>query len=104
MKNLQISRRHFIQTAIAATGAMVAGVSCSTVPHQARRAAADQVALGRTGLKLSRLGFGTGSNSGNVQRSLGQQEFNRLIRYAYDQGITYFDAAQGYRTHDWIGD
>jgi hypothetical protein len=27
--------------------------------------------LGKTGLKLSRLGIGTGSNSGNVQRSLG---------------------------------
>ena len=63
----------------------------------------DQVALGKTGLKCSRLGFGTGSNSGNVQRALGQESFNRLIRYAYDQGITYFDCAQSYRTFDWIG-
>ena len=67
------------------------------------RTAADQVVLGKTGLKLSRLGFGTGSNSGNVQRALGQPVFNRLIRYAYDQGITYFDCAQSYATFDWIG-
>jgi predicted aldo/keto reductase-like oxidoreductase len=61
------------------------------------------VALGKTGLKISRLGMGTGSNSGNVQRSLGQTEFNRLIRYAYDQGITSFDCAQSYQTFEWIG-
>ena len=69
----------------------------------AKRTAADQVALGKTGLKLSRLGFGTGSNSGNVQHALGQENFNKLIRYAYDQGITYFDCAQSYRTFEWMG-
>ncbi len=68
----------------------------------AKRTAADQVALGKTGLKLSRLGFGTGSNSGNVQYALGQENFNNLIRYAYDQGITYFDCAQSYRTFEWM--
>ena len=69
----------------------------------AKRTAVDQVALGKTGLKLSRLGMGTGSNSGNVQYGLGREAFNRLIHYAYDQGITYFDCAQSYRTFEWIG-
>jgi predicted aldo/keto reductase-like oxidoreductase len=68
-----------------------------------RRTAVDQVALGKTGLKSSRLGMGTGSNSGNIQKALGQEGFNRLVRYAYDQGITYFDCAQSYETFDWIG-
>ena len=63
----------------------------------------DQVALGKTGIKLSRLGFGTGSNSGDVQHALGQEGFNKLIRYAYDQGITYFDCAQSYKTFEWLG-
>ena len=58
--------------------------------------------LGKTGLKLSRLGFGTGSNSGNVQQALGQPAFNDLIHYAYDRGITYFDCAQSYATFEWI--
>jgi predicted aldo/keto reductase-like oxidoreductase len=52
---------------------------------------------------LSRLGFGTGSNSGQVQHDLGQEQFNSLIRYAYDQGITYFDCAQSYQTFPWLG-
>jgi predicted aldo/keto reductase-like oxidoreductase len=63
----------------------------------------DQVALGTTGLKLSRLGMGTGSDSGNIQHALGQENFKTLVHYAYDQGITYFDCAQAYKTFDWIG-
>jgi predicted aldo/keto reductase-like oxidoreductase len=59
--------------------------------------------LGQTGVKLSRLGFGTGSKNGNVQRALGQDGFTKLLRYAYDQGITYIDTAEAYRTHDFVG-
>ena len=67
-----------------------------------RRTAVDQVPLGKTGLKLSRLGIGTGTNSGNVQRRLGHEEFNKLIRHAHDRGITYIDTADAYQTHTWI--
>ena len=67
-----------------------------------KRTAVDQVPLGKTGIKLSRLGIGCGSNGGRVQRELGQDGFTRLIRYAYDQGITYIDTAQSYRTHEMI--
>ena len=40
--------------------------------------------------------------SGSVQRDLGTEGFNRLIRYAYDQGITYIDTAENYQTHTMI--
>ena len=33
----------------------------------------DQVTLGKTGIRLSRLGMGTGSSSGQVQRALGRE-------------------------------
>lgn len=99
------SRRQFM-----AQAASLAGLACG-VPAVLRaadvpqvRTAVDQVTLGNTGLKLSRLGFGAGSNSGNVQKALGQQVFNDLIHYAYDQGITYIDCAQTYATFEWIGD
>ncbi|HEX4120211.1 MAG TPA: aldo/keto reductase, partial [Verrucomicrobiae bacterium] len=52
----------------------------------------------------SRLGFGTGSDSGHTQRALGKDDFISLIHYAYDQGITYFDCAQAYATFDWMAD
>jgi len=104
MKTNHLSRRQFLERSAAVAGALLLP-SCSwhgPPAAAARRTAVDQVALGHTGLKLSRLGFGTGSNSGNVQYALGQEGFNKLIRYAYDQGITYFDCAQSYKTFDWM--
>jgi predicted aldo/keto reductase-like oxidoreductase len=68
------------------------------------RTAADQVTLGRTGIKLSRLGFGTGSTMGNVQTALGREGFARLFRHAHDQGITCIDTADTYTTFGWISD
>ncbi len=100
-----ITRRQFIKSTAALAGTMF--LSCH--PQQPsgpkpRRTAVDQVTLGKTGLKLSRLGLGTGSIGGSIQRALGQEKFNRLIRYAYDQGITYIDTAQAYRTHEMVGE
>jgi hypothetical protein len=51
---------------------------------------------------LSRLGIGTGSNGGKVQRDLGQEGFTRLLRHAFDRGITYIDTAQNYKNHEMI--
>ena len=100
-----INRRQFIESSAVAAGALLLAPA-ATVQTQAavKRTAVDQVSLGNTGIKLSRLGMGAGSNSGNVQRSLGKEGFNKLIRYAYDKGITYFDCAQSYQTFEWIGD
>jgi predicted aldo/keto reductase-like oxidoreductase len=99
----KITRRQFIKGASALAAAAV-------LPHPAAGrsipgvtlSATDRVQLGKTGLRLSRLGIGTGSNSGDVQRALGHGGFNRLIRHAFDRGITYIDTADGYRTHTWI--
>ena len=103
MKINDLSRRQFLERSAGAAGALLlTSSSWFSAKAADKRTAVDQVALGKTGLKLSRLGFGTGSNSGNVQYALGQEEFNKLIHYAYDQGITYFDCAQSYRTFEWI--
>ncbi|HOC54652.1 MAG TPA: aldo/keto reductase [Verrucomicrobiota bacterium] len=103
MKTSHLSRRRFLERSATLAGALLLSSCSSTGPRAAaRRTAADQVVLGNTRLKLSRLGFGTGSNGGNVQYALGQEAFNTLVHYAYDQGITYLDCAQNYRTFDWI--
>jgi 1-deoxyxylulose-5-phosphate synthase len=103
MKTDNLSRRQFLERSAAFAGALLLPYRASSRPQAAaKRTAVDQVALGKTGIKLSRLGFGAGSNSGNVQYGLGQEGFNKLIRYAYDQGITYFDCAQSYKTFDWM--
>ena len=94
----EITRRQFIAGAVALTGSSLL-TSCSKTRMLS---AADQVTLGGTGLKLSRLGVGTGTIGGSVQRDLGRDGFNRLIRYAYDQGITYIDTAENYQTHTMV--
>ena len=104
MKTNCLSRRQFLErSAAAASGLLLSSCSSVRTAVVAKRTAADQVKLGNTNLRLSRLGFGTGSNSGGVQHALGQEGFNRLIRYAYDQGISFFDCAQSYQTFEWLG-
>ncbi|MFC1485894.1 aldo/keto reductase [Candidatus Latescibacterota bacterium] len=102
MSREKITRRQFITSTAALCGTALLP-SC-TAPVSTPTAV-DQVTLGKTGLKLSRLGFGTGTlNSGDVQIALGQDGFNRLLRYAYDQGITYIDTSVGYKTMPWMRD
>jgi len=62
----------------------------------ARQTATDWVTLGKSGVQVTRLAFGTGSFSGQVQRDLGQDQFTRLVRYAYDRGIRFFETAESY--------
>jgi predicted aldo/keto reductase-like oxidoreductase len=105
MSRDRLNRRQFLQTSAALAGAAALSSSAlAQVTGQVKRTAADQVPLGKTGLKLSRLGFGTGSNSGREQEALGKEEFIKLIHYGYDQGLTYLDTARAYRTFGWIGD
>lgn len=99
MNDPYINRRQFLQRNAALAGAALVP---SCFARSEKRTATDIVPLGKTGLTLSRLGMGTGSNSGKIQFDLGQEGFNRLIRHAFDRGITYFDCAQSYKTFDWI--
>src|SRR5271154_845023 len=95
------SRRDFLKAGLAA-GAL-AGVG--TLPLKAaRQTATDWVTLGKSGVKVTRLAFGTGSMSGKVQRDLGQEEFTKLVRYAYDNGIRFFETAESYgEMHRMLG-
>ena len=87
------SRREFLKTGLAAGGLAVTG---SLPLSAARQTATDWVTLGKSGVKVTRLAFGTGSFSGQVQRDLGQDGFTRLVRYAYDRGIRFFETAESY--------
>jgi 1-deoxyxylulose-5-phosphate synthase len=89
------SRRDFLKTTLGA-GAL-AGLSARPILSQtAKRSATDWVTLGRSNVKVTRLAFGTGTHGGRVQRELGQEEFTRLVRYAYDRGIRFFETAESY--------
>ena len=95
------TRREFLKTGLAAGTLAVSGA----LPLSARQGTAtDMVTLGRSGVKVTRLAFGTGSFSGQVQRSLGQDGFTRLVRHAYDRGIRFFETAESYgEMHKMLG-
>jgi 1-deoxyxylulose-5-phosphate synthase len=89
----RFSRRAFLRAG--ATAGALAGVA--TLPLAAeQQPATEWVKLGKTDTKVTRLAFGTGSFSGSVQRNLGQDAFNRLVRYAYDRGIRFFETSDTY--------
>jgi 1-deoxyxylulose-5-phosphate synthase len=84
------SRRDFLKT-------VAAGAAGLTLSAKApKRLATDWVTLGGSGIKVTRLALGTGTFSGRVQRELGQEGFNRLVRHAYDRGIRFFETAEAY--------
>ncbi len=91
MTNCQ--RRKFLKNlitagAIATTGALPI--------RAAKGGATDWVTLGKSNVKVTRLAFGTGSVSGKVQRDLGQEQFTKIVRHAYDRGIRFFETAESY--------
>jgi len=87
------TRREFLKTGVGAGAAAITGA----LPLAAgRQTATDWVTLGKSGVSVTRLAFGTGSFSGQVQRDLGQEAFTRLVRYAYDRGIRFFETAESY--------
>ena len=87
------SRRDFLKTGVAA-GALAGAAGMPILAEHTT--AADTVTLGKSGVKVTRLAFGTGTNSGEVQQRLGQEGFTRLVRHAYDRGIRFFETSESY--------
>jgi aryl-alcohol dehydrogenase-like predicted oxidoreductase len=68
--------------------------------------ASDRVTLGMTGIEVSRLALGSGTNGNNgtsIQTRMGAQ-FTDLLTYAYSQGLTLFETADGYGAHGVIAE
>src|SRR3954454_3657873 len=95
------TRRSFLKAGLA-TGAMAAAGALPL--SAAKRTATDTLVLGRSKIQVTRLAFGTGTDSGAVQAGLGQQEFTRLVRYAYDRGVRFFETAEAYQTPGMLGE
>jgi len=101
--NPHFNRRQFLKRSALAAGALaLAPAGLLRAQAAAKRTAVDEVILGQTGLKLSRLGMGTGSGNGFAQTALGRDGFTKLVHYAFDQGIRYFDCAESYATFQWM--
>jgi aryl-alcohol dehydrogenase-like predicted oxidoreductase len=105
----QLSRRDFLGQSAVAMGALSAGALSTSAAPAVRmlKSPTDQVVLGRSGLKTSLIGMGTGSHGvqhSSNQVKLGHDKFVKLVHHAYDQGITYFDTADQYGSHIYLRD
>ncbi len=97
-KNKNLSRRDFINQMTAGTAITLTLPTFLSASNNEIKtlSAIDTVALGESGISVSRLGMGTGTHGGKVQREMGQEKFTRMIRYGLDQGITFIDTADNY--------
>jgi predicted aldo/keto reductase-like oxidoreductase len=101
MKRSNLTRRQFVKTISAGAGTvLLAGTAFASSKAAPESYAFRQVTLGRTGIKTTFLGIGTGfsgyNRSSNITRK-GVAE--SIIRSAYEKGIRYFDCADSYGTH-----
>ncbi|TNF40701.1 MAG: aldo/keto reductase [Bacteroidetes bacterium] len=106
MKN--INRRNFIQKSslgLAGTVAAASGlVNLGFIP--ASGAMIDMVQLGETGINVPRLALGTGSygwKKTSAQKKIGEEKFIQLAQHAYDRGVRFFETADMYGTHEFVG-
>lgn len=102
----QIDRRSFLK---GTAGAFMAATLLSRSANGAAPMpkASDLRTLGKTGLTCSYLGIGTGvrgSGPGITAQTMGLsgEQFVGLLEYAYQQGITYFDLADRYGSHNYM--
>ncbi len=104
----KFDRRAFLvksATGIACASAITTVISQPTFAVNAIETV-DTVALGNTGLNVSRIAFGTGSKGWKLesdQTRLGMKKFVELSQYCYDKGIRFFDTADMYGSHPYVG-
>jgi aryl-alcohol dehydrogenase-like predicted oxidoreductase len=105
MGRRKLTRREFVGTIAAGTGvvltANVLGTGVSSYP--VKEDPFQIVSLGKSGLKTTLLGMGTGFNGGNRSSAITRAgNAETMIRYAYDKGIRFFDCADTYGTHPYV--
>jgi len=107
----EMDRRRFLGSAAGAaavlgTTRLQAAGRSETSPAGEKAAdeppAPPMIELGKTKIKMTRLGQGTGVHGGNDQSDQTRMGFAKLVelmRHAYDRGIRFFDLADLYGTH-----
>ncbi len=96
-----LTRRRFLATS-AGTLALAASGFRKTVHAAETIEPPAQVDIGKTGIRMSRVGQGTGMYGGNRQSNhtrLGFEKLVALLRHSYERGITFFDLADLYGSH-----
>ena len=103
-----MKRREFITGTASVIGATYLGLKAfGTANLGGRFKASDTVVLGKTGVRTSRLGMGTGTVGfahQSHQTALGRQGLSELLLNGYDQGLRLFDTADSYGSHEHVAE
>ncbi len=104
---MRIKRREFLERSAIGVGGILFGprLAPAAETKSKRCDPYETVALGKTGLKMSRTCMGTGMRGGQRQSNqtrMGKEKFEGLIRDAYERGVRVFDLADLYGTHPYV--
>jgi len=100
-----MDRRNFLRGSAAAAGLLTVNpFNVNSIANSGKRMyATDKVTLGNTGIEVSRMAIGTGTNgwgkNSNQTRQLGINGLADLLQAGYEQGFYFWDSADQYGTH-----
>lgn len=103
-----INRRSFIhKSAIGLAGTVAAASGLLNLGfNPPSTVMIDTVQLGETGMSVPRLALGTGSygwKKTSAQKKLGEEKFVQMAQHAFDRGVKFFETADMYGTHEFVG-
>lgn len=97
-----MERRNFLKYSLAGS-AFLTGIPILSLASDTKYYPHDRVMLGNTGIEVSRMAMGTGTNgwnkNSNQTRQLGLKGVANLLKTAFDDGITFWDSADQYGSH-----
>src|SRR4051812_1272963 len=100
-------RREFLRTSTQALLATWLSSKAFAAPLAQKFSAHDTVTLGKTGIQTSRLAMGTGTigfGGHSNQTQLGIDGLSKLLLNGYDNGLRFFDSANGYGSHPHVAE
>ena len=101
----KITRRQFLTTMTVGAGTVIIGSVAAGFPANPSAITTDPlhtIKLGKSGIKTTFLGMGTGFTGGNRSSNITRAGVaESLIRQAFEKGIRFFDCADSYGTHPY---
>jgi len=106
---MKMRRREFLARSIAGLGGLLLGSELAAAQQQKTETfdPYELVPLGKTKIKVTRVGLGTGMHGGmrsSDHKRMGKERFTALVKGCYERGIRLFDAADLYGTHPFLAD
>ena len=102
----RISRRHFLSTSAVLASTMAGGCATPFAGHSAKPVSAQTLRpIGKSGLRCSVLGMGTGVKAWNGDSELkrkGHEIYMQVLTHAYESGMRHFDLADMYGAHPFM--